>query len=83
MIKQGGQWQAVDWNTALGYVADGLKRVKAEFGTTGIGAVAHGSSTVEELFLLGRLMRGLGSESVDHRLRHADFGNLAPAGSAR
>ena len=83
MIKQGGQWQAVDWNTALGYVADGLKRVKAEFGTAGIGAVAHGSSTVEELFLLGRLMRGLGSESVDHRLRHADFGNLAPAGSAR
>ena len=37
MIKQGGQWQAVDWNTALGYVADGLKRVKAEFGTTGSG----------------------------------------------
>ena len=29
-----------DWNTALGYVADGLKRVKAEFGTAGIGAVA-------------------------------------------
>jgi anaerobic selenocysteine-containing dehydrogenase len=27
MLKQGGQWQAVDWNTALEYVADGLKRV--------------------------------------------------------
>ncbi|MEY3272984.1 MAG: NADH-quinone oxidoreductase, subunit NuoG, partial [Pseudomonadota bacterium] len=34
MIKQGGQWQAVDWTTALQYVADGLKRVKAEFGTS-------------------------------------------------
>ena len=83
MIKQNGQWQAVDWNTALGYVADGLKRVKAEFGTSGIGAVAHGSSTVEELHLLARLVRGLGSESVDHRLRHADFSNTAPAGHAR
>jgi NADH-quinone oxidoreductase subunit G len=83
MIKQGGQWQAVDWNTALAYVADGLKRVKSEFGTAGIGAVAHGSSTVEELHLLAKLVRGLGSESVDHRTRHADFSNTAAAGRAR
>ncbi len=83
MIKQGGQWQAVDWNTALGYVADGLKRVKAEFGTAGIGALGHLSSTVEELHLLGKLVRGIGSQSVDHRLRHADFAHAAPAGHAR
>ena len=85
MIKQGGQWQAVDWNTALGYVADGLKRVKAEFGHepgAGIGALGHVTSTVEELYLLARLVRGLGSENIDHRLRHADF-TAAPAGHAR
>jgi NADH-quinone oxidoreductase subunit G len=83
MIKQGGQWQAVDWTTALGYVADGLKRVKAEFGTSQIGALAHPTATVEELHLLAKLVRGLGSENIDHRLRHADFGNAAPAGRAR
>jgi NADH-quinone oxidoreductase subunit G len=83
MIKQGGQWQAVDWTTALGYVADGLKRVKAEFGTSHIGALAHPMSTVEEMYLLAKLVRGLGSESIDHRLRHADFGNAAAAGHAR
>ncbi len=83
MIKQDGTWRAVDWNTALGYVADGLKRVKAEFGTAGIGALAHPASTLEEMHLLAKLTRGLGSESVDHRLRHADFGNAAPAGRAR
>ncbi|MBK9133302.1 MAG: NADH-quinone oxidoreductase subunit G [Betaproteobacteria bacterium] len=82
-IKQGGQWQTVDWKTALDYVADGLKRVKAEFGTAGIGALAHPTSTTEEMHLLARLVRGLGSESIDHRLRHADFGNAAPAGHAR
>ncbi|MBA4178474.1 MAG: NADH-quinone oxidoreductase subunit G [Leptothrix sp. (in: Bacteria)] len=86
MIKQGGQWQPADWNTALAYVADGLKRVKTEFGGrqagAGIGALGHVSSTVEELHLLAKLVRGLGSENVDHRLRHADFG-AAPAGSAR
>jgi len=83
MIKQGGVWQAVDWNTALAYVADGLKRVKAEFGTSHLGAIGHASSTAEELHLLAKLVRGLGSESVDHRTRHADFGNAAPAGRAR
>ena len=86
MIKQGGQWQAVDWNTALAYVADGLKRVKAEFAAepgSGMGALGHVSSTVEELFLLGQLVRGLGSESVDHRLRHADFSVAPAAGAAR
>ncbi len=83
MIRQGGQWQAVDWPTALNYVADGLKRVKAEFGAGAIGALAHPTSTTEELHLLAKFVRGLGSESVDHRLRHADFGNTAPEGSAR
>jgi NADH-quinone oxidoreductase subunit G len=83
MIKQGGAWSVVDWNTALAYVADGLKRVKAEFGTAQIGAVGHPSSTVEELHLLAKLTRGLGSESVDHRTRHADFSNAAPVGHAR
>jgi NADH-quinone oxidoreductase subunit G len=86
MIKQDGKWAAVDWNTALGYVADGLKRVKAEFGAepgSGIGALGHSTSTLEELHLLAKLVRGLGSESVDHRLRHADFSDAAPARQAR
>jgi NADH-quinone oxidoreductase subunit G len=83
MIKQGGQWQAVDWTTALRYVAQGLKRVKAEFGSAHMGALAHPMATVEELHLLGKLMRSLGSESIDHRLRHADFGNAAAPGQAR
>ncbi len=83
MIKQSGQWQTVDWNTALGYVADGLKRITAEFGASGIGALATPHSTVEELYLLGKLVRGLGSENIDFRTRHADFANTAPTGSAR
>ncbi len=87
MIKQNGPngqvWQAVDWNTALTYVADGLKRVKSEFGTAQIGAVASATSTTEELHLLAKLVRGLGSENIDFRTRHADFSNTAPAGHAR
>ncbi|MDO8377111.1 MAG: molybdopterin-dependent oxidoreductase, partial [Aquabacterium sp.] len=83
MIKQGGQWQAVDWNTALGYVADGLKRIQADHGVAGIGALGSAHRTLEELHLLAKLVRGLGSESVDVRTRHADFSNTAPAGKAQ
>ncbi|MBS1179247.1 MAG: putative dehydrogenase chain, partial [Proteobacteria bacterium] len=83
MIKQAGQWQTVDWNTALGYVADGLKRIQAEFGAEAVGALATPHSTVEELHLLAKLVRAFGSENIDFRTRHADFGNTAPSGSAR
>ena len=83
MIKQGGQWQSVDWQTALEYVANGLKQVKTEFGASAIGLLASPHSTVEELALAGALVCGLGSANIDSRLRAADFTNAAPAGSAR
>ena len=82
-IKQDGKWQDVDWTTALEYVANGLKQIKAEHGAAAIGALACAHSTLEELHLLTQLVRGLGSDNIDHRLRHADFGNAAPAGQAR
>ncbi|MDN4590757.1 NADH-quinone oxidoreductase subunit G [Xenophilus aerolatus] len=73
MLKQGGQWQAVDWQTALEYVANGLRQIKTDHGAASIGALVSPHSTVEELALATALMRGLGSENIDHRLRHADF----------
>ena len=73
MLKQGGEWTEVDWQTALEYVANGLKQVKAQYGAGGIGALVSPHSTLEELYLAASLMRGLGSENIDHRLRHQDF----------
>lgn len=83
MLKQGGQWKAVDWTTALEYVARGLTQIKVDHGAAAIGALGSAHATVEELHLLAKLVRGLGSENVDHRMRHADFANAAPAGKAR
>jgi len=83
-LKQGGQWVETDWATALEYVANGLRQIVAEHGAASVGALASPQSTVEELHLLARLVRGLGSENIDHRLRHADARREgAPAGSAR
>ena len=73
MIKQDGQWLTVDWTTALEYVANGLKQIKANHGVDSLGLLASPHSTVEELSLAATLMRGLGSDNIDHRLRHANF----------
>ena len=75
MIKQGGQWKAVDWNTALEYVANGLKQIRANHGAAAIGALASDHSTLEELHLLAKLVRGLGSDNIDYRLRNSSFDN--------
>jgi NADH-quinone oxidoreductase subunit G len=80
MLKQGGEWKTVDWQTALEYVANGLKQIKADHGAASIGTLASPHSTLEELHLAGALMRGLGSENIDYRLRNAEF---APSSSVR
>jgi NADH-quinone oxidoreductase subunit G len=73
MLKQGGEWKAVDWQTALEYVANGLRQIKADHGAASIGTLASPHSTVEELYLAGALMRAMGSENIDYRLRNAQF----------
>jgi len=73
MLKQGGQWKEVDWQTALEYVANGLKQIGQDHGASSLAALASPHSTVEELYLAGLLMRRLGSDNIDHRLRHAEF----------
>jgi len=81
MIKRDGVWTEVEWPIALEHVAQGLKRVREQHGGQAIGALASPHSTLEELYLLGRLMRGIGSGNVDFRLRQSDFsGDGAQAG---
>ncbi|GAB5604653.1 NADH-quinone oxidoreductase subunit NuoG [Sideroxyarcus sp. TK5] len=73
MIKQGGQWQEVDWQAALEFCANGLRQIANGAGAEQIGALATGNSTLEEMYLLQKLMRGIGSDNVDFRLRQSDF----------
>lgn len=72
MLKQGGEWKTVDWQTALEYVVNGLVDIKSQHGANAIGLLASPHSTVEELYLAGALVRGLGSKSIDYRLRNAE-----------
>ncbi len=68
MLRQGAEWVETDWETALTRVAEGLKARGAD-----LGVLASNTSTLEELYLLGRLTRGLGGANIDHRLRQRDF----------
>jgi NADH-quinone oxidoreductase subunit G len=73
MLKQDGKWIETDWQTALEYVAHGLRNIRHEHGADSIAAIGTAHSTVEELFLLQKAMRGFGIENVDFRLRQTDF----------
>lgn len=76
-IKQHGQWQETDWQQALVYVAEKLQTVIAEHGADTVAALSSPNATVEEFYLLQKLLRGLGSRHIDHRLRETDFTDQA------
>ncbi|MBU3626401.1 NADH-quinone oxidoreductase subunit G [Polynucleobacter sp. JS-Safj-400b-B2] len=79
MVKQGGQWLETDWQSALDYVAHSLKTISAESGPESIGALAHPISSTEELHLLQKMVRGLGSKQIETRLRQTDVNAAATA----
>ncbi len=73
MLRENGRWREVDWEIALQHAADGLRRIKQAHGAEQLGALVSPSATLEEMYLLQKLMRGLGSHNIDHRLRQIDF----------
>ncbi|MCE4058938.1 NADH-quinone oxidoreductase subunit NuoG [Pandoraea sputorum] len=72
MLKQGGEWHEVDWQTALEYVGHGLTDIIRDFGADAVAALASPHATIEELHLLQKFVRALGSDNVDFRLRQTD-----------
>ncbi len=72
MMKIGDAWTEVDWPIALQAVAEGLKQVKASHGAESLAALASPHQTLEELYLLNKIVRGLGSNNIDTRLRQVD-----------
>ena len=73
MIRVDGALREVEWNVALDYVSHALKDVAKTHGGEAIAALASPHSTLEELYLLQKLTRGLGSGNVDFRPRRRDF----------
>ena len=79
LIKIGDTWQTTSWEKALAFVKEGLKKVISVHGNQTVGALASPTATVEELYLLQKFMRGIGSHNIDHRLRQVDFSDQQSA----
>ncbi|NTV93950.1 MAG: NADH-quinone oxidoreductase subunit G [Thiobacillus sp.] len=73
MVKDGGNWLAVDWRKALAQAAGALKVIRDTHGGDAIGFIASPRQTVEELYLFQKLARALGCGSIDSRVDRADF----------
>jgi NADH-quinone oxidoreductase subunit G len=73
MVRVNGVLETVDWDVALSAAAEGLLKVVQSHGAAATGFLASPMATVEELFLLAQIARGIGSPNIDHRLRQLDF----------
>ena len=73
MIKRDGQWQATDWDTALATVAEKIQGIVQQQGAQALGGLISPNASLEELYLFQKIIRGMGSNNVDHRLRQTDF----------
>ena len=77
MVKEGGAWREVDWETALEAAAKGLQQVVREAGPAQVGVLASPIASLEELALTARIARAIGTNNLDHRLRRVDFRDQA------
>lgn len=73
MVKQDGKWIEATWEQALDYAKRAISGVVSEHGSESFGAFISPNATLEEMFLTQRLVRHVGSENVDFRLRQTDF----------
>ena len=73
MLRIEGTLEPVDWEAALTVAAAGLGKIRSTHGAGATGFLAAPTSTLEELYLLARLARGIGTDHIDHRLRQLDF----------
>ena len=73
MIRVDGKLQQASWEEALEKAAQGLHKVVQADGGESLGAWVSPSATVEEAYLTAKIVRYLGSNNIDHRLRRRDF----------
>ena len=72
MLREGGQLKIIDWETAVDVAVEKLSRA-ANQDSDQIAALISPQATLEEHYLAQKLLRGLGSSNIDHRLSQVDF----------
>ena len=72
MVRERGVLVETSWEEAI-KEASAVMQLAAQQDESGLAALIHPISSVEEFFLLQKIMRGLGSDHIDHRLFQRDF----------
>jgi len=67
LLRVNGSLKEVSWDQAVGFVAQELERIKDQYGSESIGALASGRLTNEEYYLLKKLFKEfIGTSRIDH-----------------
>lgn len=69
MIKKSGGWVDVSWEEALDFVKVAIEQTIEKDGAEAISALVSESSTSEEMFLMKKLLKSVGSTNIDARIR--------------
>ncbi|MFA9419568.1 MAG: NADH-quinone oxidoreductase subunit NuoG [Gammaproteobacteria bacterium] len=72
MIRENGKLKTVDWETAISVAVEKLSEA-ANRDASSVAALISPQATLEEHYLAQKLLRGLGSNNIDHRLTQIDF----------
>ncbi|SMN10815.1 NADH-ubiquinone oxidoreductase chain G [uncultured Candidatus Thioglobus sp.] len=75
-IKVGKNWKKVEWNEAFEFAVRGLADSVSGDQADQLGALASNTATLEEFYLLQKILREIGSENIDHRLNIQDLNNV-------
>ena len=72
LLKVDQEWREISWPEAIEATRDSLRAGVADEGDA-LGVLVSPNATLEEMYLLNRIARHLGSQNLDHRLRCRDF----------
>jgi len=83
-LKEEGNWKTVSWDEAINAAVSALQESIEQHGPTQLGMLMSSSAATEEYYLAQGLVRKLGSNNIDHRLREQDFSDdvTSPASPA-
>ena len=71
MSKEQGEWQALEWETALEKTAELLSQYKNQ--SNDVVVLVSPNATLEELYLARQLFTQLGMTQIEYRLNQQDF----------
>jgi len=70
LLRKEGRMQEVEWEEALGFIAERLKAIRTAHGPDAIAGLSSAKCSTEENYLFQKLIRAvIGTNNVDHCAR--------------